>query len=109
MLNSSILIWYKGEKVKAEAHTFSRYGKDSPSSLYFRYASRWISPLEQRIKGHDLVDKTLKGIFTLHYGSPALWASLVLKENPFLKMIPKEQSTFGAYIPVPIRYGEINE
>lgn len=102
-IHSGILIHYKGQKVKAEAYEFSRQGSLSPTSLYFKYQNRWISPLEQKTKGHWLVDSTITGLFKLYYGCPEKWQEQV-KANPFLALIKKENS-FGAYVPIPVLYG----
>ncbi len=82
----TVEVWFAGRK-----------GTLAPKSYYYRYNGRWIGRLERQIyRWHTL---TLNELLKFTY-SIELMSNLVMKENPLLALIPKDNNFGGAYIQI---------
>lgn len=86
-------------KLRVEVWEFTRGGTKSPSSYYFKYRGKWVSPLAIRLKWEW---SWFSFSFRLMY-SDAI-QDLVYAKNPFLELIHKNPNWDGKYIPVPLVY-----
>jgi hypothetical protein len=90
-----------------EVWSTSRGGTHSPIVFYLKYKGRWVSPYEMRLRWQHkdllswLMNLTLKAL----YSGPML-KDLIYEENPFLKLIPKNDGFAGKSFPVPLIYGK---
>ncbi len=92
--------------LKVTVWGFKRAGSQAPETIYYKYRGRWISRYERRLRwsSENLVSFFMQHYLSAHY-APII-SEMIWQDNPFLKMIEKDGSFSGTYIPVPIMYGD---
>lgn len=93
----NILAKLKGVEVRLSVESYSRGGSKSPYLHILIYQGVRYSPYKAKRAGLTL---TIHSFLQMCYGSDN-FRDLIMKDNPFLAIIPKNESFLGALLAVP--------
>lgn len=101
-VHTRVPMTFRGRHIRATVEVYSRGGTKSPTLHIVVYRGRRYVPKKMVLKD---IRFTFTTYLCLLYNRDYL-RDLVYKENPFLKLIPKDDTWVGKYLVVPLTYGQ---